>query len=73
MSETIAHLKTTGMHCPSCSMLVDMTLDDVAGVVSSKTDHVSGDTVVTFDPDVVTVDGLIEAIRSVGYDAEMAQ
>jgi hypothetical protein len=54
-------------------MLVDMTLDDVAGVVSSRTDHVSGDTVVTFDSDVVSVDSLIEAIRSVGYDAERAQ
>jgi len=71
MSETIAHLKTSGMHCPSCSMLVDMTLDDVGGVVSSRTDHVSGDTVVTFDSDVVSVDSLIEAIRSVGYDAEV--
>ena len=72
MAETIAHLKTSGMHCPSCSMLVDMTLDDVAGVVSSRTDHVSGDTVVTFDSGVVSVDSLIEAIRSVGYDAEVA-
>ena len=72
MAETTAHLKTSGMHCASCSMLVDMTLGDVAGVVESKTDHVSGDTVVTFDDAATNVDALIGAIREVGYDAEVA-
>ena len=57
MSEATARLKTSGMHCSSCSMLVDLTLGDLPGVVSSKTDHASGDTVVTFDSDAVTVDG----------------
>jgi Cu+-exporting ATPase len=70
MSIETAHLKTTGMHCASCSMLVDMTLGDVAGVVESKTDHASGDTVVSFDSDAVSVAALIDAIRSAGYDAE---
>jgi Cu+-exporting ATPase len=70
MSEATARLKTTGMHCSSCSMLVDLTLGDLPGVVTSKTDHASGDTIVEFDPDVVSVEGVIEAIRSVGYDAE---
>jgi copper chaperone len=70
MSEATAHLKTSGMHCSSCSMLVDLTLGDLPGVTSSRTDHASGDTVVSYDPDAVTVDGIIEAIREVGYDAE---
>ena len=70
MAEATARLKTTGMHCSSCSMLVDLTVGDLPGVVSSKTDHVSGDTVVSFDSDVVGVDSIIGAIREVGYDAE---
>jgi copper chaperone len=70
MGESTAHLKTTGMHCASCSMLVDLTLDDLEGVKSSKTDHVSGDTVVDYDPDAVSVDSMIEAIRGAGYEAE---
>jgi len=70
MSETTARLKTSGMHCASCSMLVDLTLGDLPGVVSSKTDHASGDTVVSYDPDAVGVEAIIEAIRSAGYDAE---
>lgn len=72
MATQTTHLKTTGMHCSSCSMLVDMTLADLAGVSESKTDHVSGDTIVTFDSDVVGTDAIIEAIREVGYDAEPA-
>jgi copper chaperone CopZ len=51
-------------------MLVDLTLGDVPGVAESKTDHATGDTVVTYDTDAVTVDQLIDAIRGVGYDAE---
>ena len=70
MSITTAQLKTSGMHCSSCSMLVDMTLADVEGVTEAKTDHASGDTIVTFDSDVVGVEALIDAIRSAGYDAE---
>jgi len=72
MSVQTAQLKTTGMHCPSCSMLVDMTLADIDGVVDSKTDHVTGVTVVSFDADKTSVDAFVDAIRGVGYDAELS-
>jgi copper chaperone CopZ len=64
-------LKTTGMHCRSCSMLVDMTLNDLSGVEESRTDLESGMTEVRHDPSVVSVEQLIDAIRSAGYDAEV--
>ena len=51
-------------------MLVDMTLADIDGVVDSKTDHVTGATVVSFDAEKTNVDAFVDAIRSVGYDAE---
>jgi len=70
MSQITAKLATSGMHCSSCSMLVDMTLGDLDGVVSSKTDHGTGATVVTYDDEAVTLDDIIGAIRSVGYEAE---
>ena len=65
-------LKTTGMHCRSCSMLVDMTVGDLDGVESVETDLATGDTKVKFDPDIVSLDAIIESIRSAGYDAESA-
>jgi copper chaperone CopZ len=53
-------------------MLVDMTVGDLDGVSDVSTDHASGETVVTFDSDVLDVESIIGAIRSVGYDAEVA-
>jgi len=73
MAQITATLMTSGMHCSSCSMLVDMTLGDLDGVVSSKTDHATGNTVVTFDDAAVDLQAIMDAIRSVGYEAEIAE
>ena len=70
VADHTARLMTTGMHCSSCSMLVDMTLADLDGVIASKTDHATGETIVTFDDSVVGVDRIIDAIRGAGYEAE---
>jgi copper chaperone len=71
MSLVTTHLKTSGMHCASCSMLVALTLDDLDGVTASKTDHASGETVVTYESDAVDVDAILDAIRGAGYEAEV--
>jgi len=62
---------TSGMHCSSCSMLVDMTLADLEGIIESKTDHATGVSVVSYDSDLLTADQIIDAIRGVGYEAEI--
>ncbi len=72
MSETTKHIKTTGMHCRSCSMLVDMTVDELEGVSEVRTDLDTGDTIVTFDDAVVGIDDILGAIRGAGYEAEPA-
>lgn len=69
MGETTVHLSTTGMHCASCSMLIDMSLVEVDGVKSSVSDHAAGTTAVVFDPSVTDLDTIIDTIRSLGYDA----
>jgi len=51
-------------------MLVDMTLEELDGVESAKTDHASGESIVTYDSEVVGPDALVQAVRRVGYDAE---
>lgn len=62
-------LKTTGMHCRSCSALVDMTVGDLGGVEKVETDFASGDTNVSFDTEKVSVDDIIAAIKEAGYNA----
>jgi Cu+-exporting ATPase len=72
MAESSVTLKTTGMHCPSCSMLIEMSVGDLDGVDSVSSDHRTGETRVVFDSDRVTTDRIIEEIQKAGYGAEVA-
>lgn len=65
-------LKTSGMHCSSCSMLIEMTVDDLPGIGSVKADYGKGITSVEFEPSRVTAAGIITAIKDAGYGAEVA-
>jgi len=72
MGVVTSHIKTSGMHCRSCSMLVDMTVEELDGVTEVHADHASGDTVVTYDDALVTLEDVLTAIRGAGYEAEPA-
>ncbi len=64
---------TTGMHCHSCSMLIQMSLDDVDGIESSVADSASGMTEVVYDAERVTPEVIIAEIVKAGYGAEVAE
>lgn len=64
-----ANLKTEGMHCASCSMLIEMTLQDLEGIGDVKVDMGKGITTVTYDEGAVTTDAMVEAIEGAGYSA----
>lgn len=72
MANVTKRFTTTGMHCPSCSMLIQMDVSDLTGVSSVSADHRNGMTEVTFDEAVVSSDEIIEAIAKAGYGAELA-
>lgn len=72
MAATSVRLDTQGMHCQSCSMLVQMTLEELGGVESATSDYASGITEVVYDPDLVNVEEIIGAIVAAGYRAEVA-
>ncbi|MDO8987191.1 MAG: heavy-metal-associated domain-containing protein [Coriobacteriia bacterium] len=63
-------LKTSGMHCPSCSMLIEMNVSDLPGVESVKASHAEGSTVVTYDQNQVDASRIESEIRAAGYEAE---
>lgn len=65
------NIKTTGMHCPSCSMLIEMNVGDLPGVKSVKASNANSLTTVTFDPDKVDANRIVKEIRDAGYDAEL--
>ena len=64
-------LKTGGMHCPSCSMLIEMNVSDLPGIDSVRASHADGLTTVTYDPTVTDVDTIVAEIKTAGYDAEI--
>ena len=64
-------IKTSGMHCGSCKMLVEMDVDELAGVTKCDADLATGVTHVEFDPEQVTVEQIVTAIKGAGYDAEV--
>jgi len=73
MSEIVtSRFTTTGMHCPSCAALIQMTVEDLPGVESVRSDYPTGITEVRHDPARAGVDAIIAEIVKVGYGAELA-
>ena len=63
------NIDTTGTHCSSCSMLIEMSVSDLPGVGDGKTPKGDGVTTVTFDPSKITAEQIADEIRKAGYGA----
>ena len=57
------------MHCTSCAMNIDFELEDLEGVKEAKTHYAKQTSVVSFDPEKVTIDKIIGVIKALEYDA----
>ena len=65
-------LVVSGMHCASCSLLIDETLEELPGVVSSSTDLRRETTTVEYDPAQTSLTAIAETIAGLGYAASPA-
>jgi len=61
--------KIKDMHCTSCSLIIDMDLEDLDGVEKSKTSYAKQATEVEFDPEKVSEQKILETIKKSGYNA----
>lgn len=63
------------MHCTSCAMNIDGELEDTEGVKEAKTNYAKQQTEVTFDPEKISPDKIINIIKKLddSYDAEVAK
>jgi copper chaperone CopZ len=66
---TTSTFAVTGMHCASCGILLDETLEELPGVVSSSTHLRRETTTVEYDPAQTSVDLITAEIVSFGYAA----
>ena len=64
-----AVLEIEGMHCGSCSALIEETLVEDLGVASAHVDLEARRATVTFDPSVHSVADLCDAVAAAGYSA----
>lgn len=68
----VKKFKIIGMHCASCSMAIDMDLEDLEGIKSARTSYAKEETEVEFDPDKVSDNLIIEKIKKTGYTAKIS-
>lgn len=61
-------LKIKGMHCSSCSTLIDKLIGKQDGVVSIKTNYGAEKTAVEFDEGKILLEKIDELINKLGYD-----
>jgi Cu+-exporting ATPase len=62
-------LMLTGMHCASCSGLIEKVLTKLNGVKSASVNLAIETGTVEFDPSVVGIDAIISAVKGAGYGA----
>lgn len=67
METTIHVWQVSGMHCSSCSILIDEAVEELDGVASSTTSLTKNLTTVTLDPAVCDPEQVVAAIQEVGY------
>ena len=63
-------IKIGGMSCQGCVKNISGVLSALAGVSSAEISLEAAEGRVTFDPQVVTRDALVNAIEDAGFDAE---
>lgn len=61
-------LKVKGMHCASCSVLIDKLVGKQPGVVSVKTSYGAERTAVEFDESKISLEKIDGFINKLGYD-----
>ena len=62
-------LDVAGMSCPSCVRHVNAALAPIEGVVKVEVRLRDGKVSVQYDPQAVTLNTLIEALREAGYES----
>ena len=69
MATTTHVFQVEGMHCGSCALLIDDTLEDLPGVHATQTTIKQGRSTVELDTGQSGPDEVIRAIEELGYRA----
>ena len=73
MATTTHVFHVDGMHCGSCALLIDDTLEDLPGVCSTQTTIKQRRSIVELDASQTSPEEVISAITGLGYRATLQQ
>ena len=59
------------MHCSSCSLNIDLDLEEAPGIISAKTNYAKSISEVEYDSAKTSPAKIIEVISSTGYTAKL--
>lgn len=63
-------LSLSGLHCSSCAVNIDLALEDLPGVISSKTNYARSVATVSYEEEKIEPKTIIAEIEKLGYKAK---
>jgi P-type Cu+ transporter len=72
MAEKTINIPVTGMSCANCALTVERTVKKVPGVKGAAVNFATEQASLSFDPDQVQVEKLVEKIQEAGYGVAKA-
>lgn len=71
IAKTTFHLPQ--IHCSSCLWLLEKLHKLSNGIISSRVDFMRKEVSITFDPDQISLRGVVELLTTIGYEPELRQ
>ncbi len=65
-------LKILDMHCSACAMNIDFQLEDLEGVMSSKTSYAKQELTVSYDSEKISLEKIIKEINKLNYQVKLS-
>ena len=60
-------LKLNGLDCPSCAIDLDLTLEEIDGIISSKTSYAKSKIEISFEPSKISQKKINKTLTNLGY------
>lgn len=64
------NLKINGMDCTACALNIDLDLEELPGVKKSQTNYARQETVIEFNPSLVSENQIVTTIAKTGYQVQ---
>jgi len=72
MADKTVNIPVTGMSCANCALTIERTVKKVPGVKAATVNFATEEASLSFDPDQVQVEKLVEKIQDAGYGVAKA-